>query len=173
MRDRKLGRGGKAKATVAAPQSRPQRQQGVGQMGSIGGSRSGSGSLGGWFAVCGRVLGALGPSGESRVGLGRDRERQWRGRSTCIVADKAVSRFHPRDGAAPNGNERQAATAGDRGANHVVTRGRRCRSRLSGVFVEGLVPKSAQACWWTGEGRNEDRQVQAQRSRVDGFHWCS
>jgi hypothetical protein len=91
---------------VAAPKSYPQRQQGVGRKGSIGGRRSGSGIP---RRLVRRVWkGPLALRGQpAKVGEFSkcDRECQWLGRSTSPAAQQAVARFRPLMGAAPNGNE--------------------------------------------------------------------
>jgi hypothetical protein len=108
-----------------------------------------------------RALGASGCSGASQGGSGRDRKRQWLGHSTYSVGQKLAGRFplRPRQmGWPPTGMNGWKATAGERGTNHAVTRGRRRRPRLSGAFVEVVVLNSAQACWGTGGGGSGSRK---------------
>jgi len=109
------------------------------------------------------------------AGSGRDREcRSPHQRGSCEVEQTSAGPASSDQPEAPNEGALETATTGEAATNRVTARGRRCRLRLSGVIVDGLIGWAcARACvgWWSGEAVAE--QARAQRPRVGRSSGCS
>jgi hypothetical protein len=171
---------------VAALKSRPQRQQGRGRKGSIGGRRFGPGKRRHWCAVCGKGprFFCASSSNPRAPGQENDRKRPWPHRPACATGDNTGARVDASQQNKGGGpwqkpgevraksctlrGARGSATAGARDTNCGATRGWKC---LRAIQRQSGRPSlsSAQACWAKAGGR---RGGQRGESRVLESRWA-
>lgn len=177
---------------VAARKSRPQRQQGTGRKGLIGGRRFGPGKRWHWCAAVERVLGSL-PPARPKGGPRReesDRKRPWLRRPACAKGENPCARVD-----ASNQEWRRPLPAGRRGEGErssafCEARGQeghdwRTRHQIAASLGAGdafglfgakpadlVRPQHERVGERPGVG-GEVREVRASRSRVGGHQGCS
>jgi len=158
---RKLGRGGKAEAPVAAQQvaaQAPARAAGDGDSSVEGASGLGSSGVG--ASLVEKVLGAAETSWLRLARMGGVTGSVSDQTSRLAQGPTTPGAGHVRPSEARTARQGQRwlmVTAGERSSNCATTRGRRCRLRSSDIAVQGVGPTVAWACGRRSSGGSGGR----------------